>query len=231
MVIYLLGERIKIAAKAVGGQTKLAELCPVSPTTMAAYISGKNSPQIDMIERISGLTGKSVRWLIFGDDHIQSDHILSGFSEEPSPFTQNGGNNRRAPLYEARASAGSGAVVLSQSVIDYFDVPIDWLPKDLARNGSIGVMQADGESMEPTIRDGDLLIVRFDIDRIRKDGVYVVSFDGEIRVKRLSVNPGEVTMSSDNELHKAVTMTREDAERRLIVHGQVFWSGGALRSR
>lgn len=84
--------------------------------------------------------------------------------------------------------------------------------------------------MEPGIRDGDLMIVRFDIDRIRDDGVYVISYDGDIRVKRLTVNLGEVILSSDNPRYQDQRIKRTEADERLIVHGQVFWSGGAIRA-
>lgn len=83
--------------------------------------------------------------------------------------------------------------------------------------------------MEPTIRDGDLMLVRFDIDRIVNDGVYVVAYDGDIRVKRLTVNLGQIILSSDNERHRDQLIPRSEADERLIVHGMVFWAGGAIR--
>lgn len=223
----MLGDRIKIAAKAVGGQTKLAELLPVSPTTMGAYITGKTSPQVEVVERIANLTGRSARWLLFGDDHIASEQVAAGLSPI-RPAVEAG--MVPVPVFQVQASAGNGLAVLSQAVDDYFSLPSDWLSRHVGPNARVGVMQAVGDSMEPNIRDGDLMLVRFDISSIREDGVYVVSYDGEIRVKRLTVNLGEVVLSSDNPRYRDQRVPRIEADERLVVHGMVFWTGGVIRA-
>jgi phage repressor protein C with HTH and peptisase S24 domain len=197
---------------------------------MTDLLKGTN-PRVDMAAKIATRLDVSLGWLVGIDDHIPSETVASqlgqrSFGTELSVPPSHVG----VPLFSARAAAGNGRAVLSQDVDDYFSLSRDWLYRLVPHGTRVGVMQCDGDSMEPTIRDGDLMIVRFDIDKIRNDGVYVISYEGEIRVKRLTIHLGEVVLSSDNDRYAAERIKREVAEQHLIIHGIVFWSGGSIRA-
>jgi phage repressor protein C with HTH and peptisase S24 domain len=207
----------------------IADRIGVKETTLKSWFADA-TPSFDMAAKVAKAYGKSLDWLYgYEDGHIPSEQI--GFSEGQSTFVPAPTTTHiAAAFFEARASAGNGLAVLSQSVEEHFSLPRDWLARLVPANTPIGLMQAVGHSMEPTIRDGDVMIVRFDIDHIKNDGIYIVSYDGEIRVKRLTVNLGEVVLTSDNERHADQIIPRTQADERLKVHGLVFWAGGTLRS-
>lgn len=64
------------------------------------------------------------------------------------------------------------------------------------------MLETSGDSMEPTLRSGDCLLV----DTRRRhilDGVHVLVVNGDLLVKRLSSEPsGKICIASDNQLYK-----------------------------
>jgi len=57
------------------------------------------------------------------------------------------------PRCAIHASAGGGSVVLSEEVEDYFTVSHDCLSNYLPKGAKGGIIEARGDSMEPTIAD------------------------------------------------------------------------------
>lgn len=134
--------------------------------------------------------------------------------------------------YAVQASAGDGAVVLAEEVADWFRVGRDWLERYVPRGARTGVIEARGDSMHPTIRDGDILLLNFDIDRqdVANGGVFVITIDGNLFVKRLQIMlDGSIQIMSDNELYDTELVDRECADEKMKVHAQVVWAGGPLR--
>ncbi|HGF1373746.1 S24 family peptidase [Pseudomonas aeruginosa] len=93
------------------------------------------------------------------------------------------------------------------------------------------IVKADGESMEPTINDGDVLLV--DLSKIEPEDqqVFVLAGSEGAIVKRLvSSTFGRWIIRSDNE-DKAEfpdrNLSREDNDEHRII-GKVIWRGGDL---
>jgi phage repressor protein C with HTH and peptisase S24 domain len=100
------------------------------------------------------------------------------------------------------ASAGPGAIPAGEEGQPYFAFDRRWL-KALtgATAGDLSIVRVEGDSMAPTLNDGDdILIDRRDCgDRLR-DGIYVLRVEESLLVKRLAVHPmgRHVTVQSDN---------------------------------
>ncbi|GMB92938.1 XRE family transcriptional regulator [Helicobacter bizzozeronii] len=72
----------------------------------------------------------------------------------------------------------------------------------------LGLLQAVGNSMEPLIKEGDLLL--FQNDDTRYEGaVYVVNLDSEYYVKRLCKRP-QVSLISDNPVYQPIILQSLD---------------------
>jgi phage repressor protein C with HTH and peptisase S24 domain len=67
-------------------------------------------------------------------------------------------------------------------------------PRELA------LIAAEGESMEPTIRAGELLLFdRSEHGKRPRDGIFIVRLEGSMMVKRLQPMPGlTIAVSSEN---------------------------------
>lgn len=91
------------------------------------------------------------------------------------------------PLWDVRASAGPGERPVYEVVEGYMAYPAASMRRELgARPGNAGVMTVTGDSMEPTLRAGDRVVVAYhNGDPIYDRAIYVVSLDGiGVLVKR-----------------------------------------------
>ena len=91
----------------------------------------------------------------------------------------------------------------------------------------VSMLPAKGDSMAPTITDGDMMLVD-ESDRRpgARGGIYVMRLDGVLIVKRLTVRAGQVTIVSDNADYPPVA-PRPLGEVELI--GRVVWLSRSLR--
>ena len=86
------------------------------------------------------------------------------------------------------------------------------------------VLEASGDSMVPTIADGDHLLIDTSQNDPRRDGIYVIRLDDELLVKRVTVDPARrtVTISSDNPCYRPIeSLPLAEIE----VAGRVIWIG------
>ncbi len=79
-----------------------------------------------------------------------------------------------------------------------------------------------GDSMEPTIKEGELIIVTpFENDSmaIIDGAIYTMVYYGKAMVKRLEWDPktGEVTLHSDNKKYSSIKIEKEDEENFKII--------------
>lgn len=134
---------------------------------------------------------------------------------------------RKVPRLDVRASAGPGATAFSEFASDTFGFSERWL-RDLAHGSPDGLslIQVQGDSMEPTLSDGDdIMVNRNDgVSRLR-DGIYVLRRGDDLHVKRIACSPvkGRISVRSDNPAYPSW----EDVDVSTIaVIGRVVWSAG-----
>ncbi|MGB3750834.1 MAG: LexA family transcriptional regulator [Arcobacteraceae bacterium] len=97
----------------------------------------------------------------------------------------------------------------------------------LRKFNDLHIVNTIGNSMEPTIKEGELLIVtpfKNDNSTVISGAIYTVFYYGEAFVKRIVSNPktGEITLHSDNaNIHPAVNIEKED-EAEFEIIGRVL---------
>jgi phage repressor protein C with HTH and peptisase S24 domain len=96
-----------------------------------------------------------------------------------------------------------------------------------ARGRALSAIRVMGESMEPTLSDGDDILVDRDDGVIRlRDGIYVLRADDVLIVKRVIVGEDrQVSIHSDNPAW-ASRPSLEMADVQLV--GRVVWVGRRL---
>jgi phage repressor protein C with HTH and peptisase S24 domain len=133
------------------------------------------------------------------------------------------------PLLDVGASAGAGAAIDGEQKRAHVAFDPAWLRR-VARGGpeSLSVIRVEGDSMLPTLADGDeILVDRAGAMGARRDGIYVLRFDGALMVKRLAFNPARrtVTIRSDNEAYPSWS----DCDPAAVeVVGRAIWVGRRL---
>ncbi len=138
------------------------------------------------------------------------------------------------PRYDIEASAGHGALAHDHAVVDYLTVSREWLSRYVSGTAQVVVIEARGDSMEPTVRHGDLLLVEMSVDNdtVAAGGVFILSVAGMIMIKRLQIMlNSDLRILSDNTAYEAETVPAEERDDKVIIHGRVVWSGGPMSGR
>lgn len=133
------------------------------------------------------------------------------------------------PVLDVEASAGFGAVATSETAQTRFGFDERWLRSlTSAKSASLSIVRVMGDSMEPTLSDGDEVLVDASDHASRlRDGIYVLRADDALVVKRVALKPGgkQITIASDNPAYP----TWSDMSRSEVhVVGRVIWFGRAL---
>lgn len=130
--------------------------------------------------------------------------------------------------YDAQSAAGNGTVNFEGPPIDHLAFSKKWLGQNGINAGASVLINVKGDSMEPSIYDGDLVMVDQRKREIRSGRIYVF-WDGDngLRLKRLeTVGDAAITIRSDNT--KYPPEHRTGGEMNQItehVLGEVVWSG------
>ena len=90
----------------------------------------------------------------------------------------------------------------------------------------LALISARGDSMEPAIRAGDLLLIDTSVDQVEDDAIYVLVMDGHLVVKRLQrFVGGAVSVKSDNAAYVEQTLSAEELSTYATITGRVRWIG------
>jgi len=77
-------------------------------------------------------------------------------------------------------------------------VPTSWIRKNGLRRDALLAIVVKGESMEPALHEGDVIVVNSDDKELVDGSVYVVNYEGEAVVKRMQRDAGQWWLTSDN---------------------------------
>jgi phage repressor protein C with HTH and peptisase S24 domain len=130
------------------------------------------------------------------------------------------------PQYDVQVSTGGGACVHSEQIVDHLAFKTAWIKKDMNLDPEkLSLITVIGDSMEPTVREGDLLLIDLRQTQVTDDAIYVLSLDGRLLAKRLQLAvDGTIYIRSDNPVYKELTVSKDNTED-LHVIGRVIWIG------
>lgn len=128
------------------------------------------------------------------------------------------------PRLALGASAGPGAMAAEEQPIGAFRFSARWLRAQGFDPAMLSAIVVTGDSMEPTLRDGDEILVDRSVRPLR-DGIHVVRVDDVLLVKRIDTGrPGVVALISDNPSYRPLELPPMDVQ----VVGRVVWKSGRL---
>jgi len=151
------------------------------------------------------------------------ERVLGG--PEPLP---SGGSLLRVPRLDVGASAGAGALGEGERALGSLAFDPAWLRRIGVGVGDLSLIRVEGDSMTPTLADGDeILVDRADAASRFRDGIYVLRIEGALVVKRVGIDPagGRLSVRSDNPAYPSWP----DCEPGAVdVVGRVAWVGRRL---
>ncbi len=113
----------------------------------------------------------------------------------------NNGSRITVPYYpDIKASAGSGYVNDEDSEVDVISLPKSIIDKRV-NVGKIDAIKVHGDSMYPTIDNGDIIFICKRQEDVIDNKIYVIRYDDNIYIKRLFKRKGKYIIKSDNTLY------------------------------
>lgn len=128
-------------------------------------------------------------------------------------------------VYNVSASAGPGIVAEGEYIVDRLAFPPTYL-RHITKSpvANLAIIGVKGDSMAPTMKDDDIVMVDTTKDDISWGGIFVLRVDGDgLLVKRISMGSQRdfFIIKSDNPTFPTVERHRRDVE----VVGRVIWYG------
>lgn len=192
-------------------QAAFARALEISPQTLSAWLASRNRPTVDHVARMCEVLRVSPSWLITGrEDSVEHQSLVC---EDCVSI----------PVFDVRASCGNGQVVERAAVVSLIQVNKSWVNRHCgdANPRALNVLGVTGDSMAPTLNDGDFVIIDTSATRIFTDAMYAFSLDDDLFIKRIQRVGRDLCIISDNDRYRSFTLTSTDLEHGFKVHGRV----------
>ena len=219
-----MNKRIITSRKTKGFTQKyLAEKLSISLPTMSHYETGKRIPGSDLLAKLAEVLECDPGWLLTGQGtpQINKEYCY------PAPALE---GYVLVPRYNIEASAGGGSTVYSEQIVDHLAFKEDWVRTELGTvPDNLVLVHSIGDSMEPTIRSGDLLLVDRTRSRLKGNGVYLITLDDGLLVKRVEwLLDGSVVIRGDNAVVSREQRLSSTDLDKLHLLGRVVWVGSKI---
>ena len=188
-------------------QQDLATRAGVTQGSIAHLESGRTKTSRSLTKIASAL-GVTTEWLADG----KGEPFIAG---EPSSDTQ---TKFPGSMSVQGSSDGSPSHIAIQKVTDFrlsagltgfqveldhrsggiWELPTRWLDRKGLNPIFLIAIEIKGESMEPNLYDGDLIVINTADTRLVNGEVYAVNYEGEAVVKRMVREAGQWYLCSDN---------------------------------
>lgn len=206
---------------------RLARTMGVSPSAFRKWLKGEAEPSRERLVALAAAAGVSIGWLALGEGPAprfrEGRAAPADLDMDPSQFLF------LPKIPEAAAAGAETPAPPDEQTSAFIAFGHDWVRRCFGiEPDELMLETAVGESMHPTIGDGDVLLIDSTDRRFREFGIYVLEYAGQRLVKRVQRKlDGSLVLISDNEVYEP---ERIDAARAPEVKalGRVIWSGGKL---
>lgn len=199
--IMRYGDRIREIRKYLGeSQSKFSSKLGVSPMFLSRIETGERDIKIDLLSKMDNL-GINTDWLITGEGEMFRSEKNTEIIIE---------NIVKIPIIDVRASAGPGVINYMEEIVEYIAIPKDLIPIH-SNQKNLAILEVYGDSMEPTLKNGERIIVDTRSTDIISGGIYLIRCGDELRIKRLErkIN-GNIKIFSDNPAFESEELTKNE---------------------
>jgi phage repressor protein C with HTH and peptisase S24 domain len=210
---------------------RLARAMGVSPSAFRKWLKGEAEPSRERLVALARAAGVNVAWLaqgegptpVFDDDASASKRRLR-IQDPPDAV-----DPTRFILLPKQLDDANALRPSAPPMTGFLALHHEWVrsacgvePDDLA------LEIATGESMAPTIKDGDTLLIDTTDRTFRNFGVYLLEINDQRLVKRVQrKHDGSLVLISDNTVYQPDFVDRTNAADMAVI-GRVVWAGGPI---
>ncbi|MHC1790922.1 LexA family transcriptional regulator [Solidesulfovibrio sp.] len=133
------------------------------------------------------------------------------------------GTYTEIPLREATASMGGGSTETGDRTLSYLSFRTEWI-RSKGNPEYMTAIRAFGDSMEPTIADGSVVLIDEGRRQFVKNKVYYLRYNGQMYIKRLVDAGGRLGIASDSDNNLLLVSDADDFE----IIGRCIWTAREL---
>ena len=222
---FIIASNLKEMRKAKGlNQKEVAQLLGRSQSRISAFEKGESMPDIETLMRFCELYSVDVNMLLSHEySNIPAEREPQK-SASPADSKHAGVDIVLIPMVEAVLSAGHGSFETSAESERKYAFRSDFL----RRKGNVAemvLMRVDGDSMEPRICSGDVVLIDQSQRNLRPGQIYAVGVEDMVYLKLANATPGRLILSSINDAYPPLEVdTRGDLEESVRIVGRCVWS-------
>ena len=159
-------------------QEELGKVLDIQKAAISKYENGRAEPSTEVLKKMSAYFGVSIDYLL-GNAPAKA--------AQPKPA----GRGVRIPVL-GRVAAGIP--------IDAIEEILDWedIPREMAATGEFFALQVKGDSMLPTLKEGDVVIVRKQSNVDSGDIAIVLVNGNDATIKEVKESPEGITLIGHN---------------------------------
>lgn len=178
-------------------QEQLASMLKISRSTIGMYETGSREPDFETCEAIADIFNVDMDYLLGRSNVERKDPVAPtqsappGFSPMPDMDT--------VPLV-GRIACGE-PITAEENLEGYVSVPSAWR--------ATFTLQCEGDSMEPTIHDGDLVAIRKDV-HIENGQIAAVRIGDEATLKHLYLHDDYIELRPENPTYVSIIRRKEE---------------------
>jgi len=215
-----LKDRINYAMTLAGlSAAQVAKETGKTPGAVSQWLSGTvKGLKAETAQAIAKATGVDAYWLITGDGPMPPTH-------RPAPVAIDLDNNLEWPAVR-RVSVKAQAGVTGYAIEAVEDLPpivfrADWYKLHGYRPERLMALRVAGESMVPSLWPDDLIVVNTEATTPKDGTAMLVTYYGEVTVKRLQRDAGEWWLASDNPDQRRYA--RKLCDESTVIVGEVVY--------
>ena len=179
-------------------QAHLAELLGTKPTTVASWEQGRNKPLMDKVQKMSIIFGVPISEIIGGEESNLPSNIIY-----PEGL-------KRVTLPIIGEIACGDPITAEENIEGYTEVIFD----KKVPSGPLFALHCKGHSMEPTIPDGSMVVIKS--QPTVEDGeiaAVLVDNDSEATLKRIKHQGDLIMLMPDNKEYDPIILDKDHPGR------------------
>lgn len=192
-----------------GNQSEMARYVGVSPQAVQKWVAGESEPRgknLDLAAQFLGVTPAHLKFGVVMDQQQRSlspaDEVLDLVPGARRVHEAADDDPSVTQIMKVTLKVQAG-ITGYKAEPEHHDgrttgVPTDWIRRERLMVRELIAIVVRGESMEPSLFDGDVIIVNTADKKLADGSVYAINYEGEVVVKRMMRDAGMWWLTSDN---------------------------------